>query len=171
MSTQREPSRGATGAATRSRRSRRQPPIDPYDPLDRAGRPASAPGERPRQGDWRSSVAVASGLNVLAGLWLIIAPFVLGYDSGDPYWNDIVFGAIVALLALARTVGAYRASWMSWLNMLVGAWIFASAFWLDDTSTAKVNDIIVGAVIFVLGAASATASDDPTAVKATGPTR
>jgi hypothetical protein len=35
----------------------------------------------------------ASGLNVLAGIWLIIAPFVLGYDDGDPYWNDIVFGS------------------------------------------------------------------------------
>jgi hypothetical protein len=101
----------------------------------------------------------ASGINVLAGIWLIIAPFVLGYNDGDPHWNDIVFGAIVAVLALARVAGAYRASWMSWLNMLIGAWIFISAFWLDNTSTAETNDIILGAIVFVLGLISASASD------------
>jgi hypothetical protein len=42
----------------------------------------------------------ASGLNVLAGIWIIIAPFVLGYDDGDPYWNDLVLGAIVFVLGL-----------------------------------------------------------------------
>jgi SPW repeat len=46
------------------------------------------------------TVATASGLNLLAGIWLIIAPFVLGYGDGDPYWNDIVFSVIVFVLAL-----------------------------------------------------------------------
>jgi hypothetical protein len=49
-------------------------------------------------------------LNVIAGIWLIISPFVLGYGSGDAYWNPIVFGAIVAVVALARLGGAYRAT-------------------------------------------------------------
>ena len=169
MSTQRDPRRSGTGAATRSGRSRRRPSVDPYDHADPARPPVGARGRRaPKRSDWRSTVVAASGLNIIAGIWLICAPFVLGYDNGDPYWNDIVFGAIVTVLAFARTFGAYGASWMSWLNMLIGAWIVASAFWLDDTSTARVNDIIVGGVIFILGAASATASDDPGAVRHTG---
>jgi hypothetical protein len=113
----------------------------------------------------------AGGFNVLAGIWLIIAPFVLGYDDGDPYWNDIVFGAIVAVLALARVAGAYRASWMSWLNMLIGAWIFISAFWLDDTSNAGTNNIILGAIVFVLGLISASASDEAAAAPTAPPAR
>jgi hypothetical protein len=74
--------------------------------------PASAPATAgygpPDPSGWLPEIGVASGLNVLAGIWLIIAPFVVGYDKGDPYWNDIVFGAIVAVLALARLAGADR---------------------------------------------------------------
>jgi hypothetical protein len=152
----------------RERRFRRDDADEPVSPLvaeqedpalrrtapvrDRATAPAagSAAG-------WRSTVMVASGLNVLAGIWLIIAPFVLGYGSGDPIWNDVVFGAIVAFFALIRIAGAYRAEWLSWLNALIGAWVFASAFWLDSSGRAQWNDIILGAIVFVLGLISATA--------------
>jgi hypothetical protein len=105
-------------------------------------------------------VATVAGLNVIAGIWLIIAPFVLGYANGDPYWNDIVFGAIVALFGLIRLSGAHRADWLSWLNALIGIWIFVSAFWLDETMTAGWNDIILGAIVFVLGMIGATARAD-----------
>jgi SPW repeat-containing protein len=126
------------------------PGIDPVEP---------APPPRPA-GDWRAAVATASGLNVLAGIWLIIAPFVLGYRGGDPIWNDVVFGAIVAILGLVRVSGAYRAAELSWVNAIVGAWIFVSAFWLDASGTASANDIIFGIVVFVLALASATATED-----------
>jgi hypothetical protein len=112
---------------------------------------------------WRGSVRVASGLNLLAGIWLIIAPFVLGYRDGDPYWNDIVFGAIVAVLAFTRLAGALRQSWLSYLNVLIGIWVFVSAFWLDSSGQAIWNDIILGVIVFVLGLISATSSDDAAA--------
>ena len=79
----------------------------------------------------------------------------LGYDDGDPYWNDIVFGAVTGLIALARVTGAYRASWLNWINVLVGVWIFASGFGLDDTGVAATNDIVVGTIVFVLAIAGA----------------
>jgi hypothetical protein len=99
----------------------------------------------------REQVRVAAGLNVLAGIWLIIAPFVLGYGGGDPYWNDIIFGAIVAVLAAGRALFLPRQTWISAINVVIGAWIFASAFWLDDTARAAWNDVILGAIVFVLG--------------------
>ena len=37
------------------------------------------------------------------------------------------------MLALVRVAGAVRASWLSYLNGLIGVWLFISAFWLDDT--------------------------------------
>jgi SPW repeat-containing protein len=132
----------------------RRPVGDPADPrMGPAGRP-------PRGSAWRETVAAASGINLIAGIWLIIAPFVLGYSNGDPYWNDIVFGAIIAVFALARVSGAYRAAWLSWLNALIGVWLFISAFWLDATATAGINDVILGIVVFVLGIASATATEE-----------
>lgn len=136
------------------------------DPADPRYDPSPPP---PRGTGWRETVTVASGINLLAGIWLIVAPFVLGYSGGDPYWNDIAFGAIVALLALARVSGAYRSSWMSWLNALIGVWIFIAAFWLDATATAGINDVILGIVVFVLGVASATATDEAMATGAPPP--
>lgn len=79
------------------------------------------------------------------------------YGHGDPYWNDIVFGAIVAVIGASRMVLSIRHAWMSWLNMIIGAWIFASAFWLDQTARAGWNDVILGIIVFLLGGAAASA--------------
>ncbi len=39
-------------------------------------------------------------INAILGLWLIAAPFVLGYSgSAVPLWNDVGVGVIVAVLA------------------------------------------------------------------------
>jgi len=41
-----------------------------------------------------------SWINAVLGLWLVIAPFLLGYSAvGAAMWNDIVVGVIVAVLA------------------------------------------------------------------------
>jgi hypothetical protein len=136
---------------------RTAPPVDPVAPTTGRFEREAIPPVPAREPDWRTTVATASGLNLIAGIWLIIAPFVLGYSDGDPYWNDIVFGAIVAFFALIRLSGAYRAEWLSYINALIGIWVFVSAFWLDSTMRAGWNDIIVGAIIFVLALICATA--------------
>jgi hypothetical protein len=108
--------------------------------------------------DWRSEITGVSGLNVLAGIWLIIAPWVLGYSAQDPKWNDVVFGIIVAVLALIRFGGAYRAEVLSWINVLIGAWLVVACFAIDYTARASWNDVILGVIVFLLAAASAEAS-------------
>lgn len=110
--------------------------------------------------DWRSDVVGASGLNIIAGIWLIISPWVLNFQSGDSYWNPIVFGAIVACLAFVRAAGAYRESALSWINWLVGIWLFISGFWLAQSNAAQWNDWIMGVVVFVLALISATATEE-----------
>jgi hypothetical protein len=58
---------------------------------------------------------VALGLvNVALGSWLIIAPFLLGYnvagaDAIGATWNDIVVGAVVVALSLGSLLLASRA--------------------------------------------------------------
>ncbi len=50
----------------------------------------------------------AAWILVALGVWVAIAPFVLGYyrniTTSDPVANDIVVGSIVFLLALIRAV-------------------------------------------------------------------
>ena len=122
--------------------------------------PRQSPPDRNPAYSWRDEVMSASGLNILAGIWLIIAPFVLAYSGDDPIWNDVVFGAIVLVLAFVRVAGAYRETWLSVINALIGVWIFVSAFWLASSSTASWNDIILGVIVFVLACWSAAASSD-----------
>lgn len=128
-------------------------PPNPDRQLDPMGPPP------PTSRGWRDEVVGASGLNVLAGIWLIIAPWVLGYGAGDPKWNDVIFGIIVAAIGLTRALGAYRESWLSWACALIGIWIFIAAFTIDSTGTASANDIILGAIVFILAIWSASASD------------
>ncbi len=44
-------------------------------------------------------------LNVLLGLWLIVAPFLIGYSktSAGALWNDIIVGLAVGILAFIGT--------------------------------------------------------------------
>jgi len=120
--------------------------------------PPAPPAAAPARG-WRSDVITLSGLNVLAGIWLIIAPWWLGYNSSDPKWNDVVFGAIVAVLAAVRAGGGFRATELSVINALIGVWLFVAAFTIDSSGAAMANDIVLGVIVFVLGIGSAMASE------------
>lgn len=44
-----------------------------------------------------------SSLVGLAGLWAIIAPFILSYDRSVAYWNQIIIGAVIALVAFVNS--------------------------------------------------------------------
>lgn len=125
------------GTGTRMRQPRPAPPL---------------PTAEPRS--WSSRAMALSGLNVLAGIWLIIASWVLGYSRGDPRWNDLVFGIVIALLALVRAAGGVHEQWVSVVNAAVGIWLFVAAVTIDQTATATWNDIILGIVVVALALGS-----------------
>ncbi|MDJ0388424.1 SPW repeat protein [Roseomonas sp. E05] len=123
----------------------------------------------------------ASGINVVAGLWLIAAPFLLGYSAiPAALWNDIVCGVLIAALAALHLRSPTRGQGLSWTVAGIGAWLVLAPFILPyDTLMEQVgaapnvaapepmgpgqadnaafwNDIIVGVVAMLLGAWSAT---------------
>jgi len=50
----------------------------------------------------RTTVYWTSGSNLLAGIWLVIAPFALAYnDIEGALWNDIIIGISIFVLVLA----------------------------------------------------------------------
>lgn len=101
-----------------------------------------------------------SVLNVLAGIWLIIAPFVLLYGNSTALVNDIVLGIVIAVFALVRAfVPGFQTVWLSWLNALWGIWLIIGSFVLTYAGQARTNDIILGIIVFVLGLCSATVSE------------
>ncbi len=146
------------GRHVTSRRDLGAAPVPPAGP---------AAAER-RRYDWRSDVIGFSGLNIIAGIWLIIAPWVLGYSGRDPRWNDVVFGAIVAVIGLVRVAGGYREAWLSWINAAIGVWIFIAAFAIDHTGRASWNDIILGVIVCALALGSAGSTPRSAASPAAG---
>lgn len=107
-------------------------------------------------------VVVASGINLILGLWLIIAPFVLGFTvHTHSEWNTIIVGILVATIAAIRIWGGRGASWLSWINAGLALWLIVSP-WIygnSDISAILWNDIIVGVVVLVLSAWSALAQE------------
>ena len=106
-------------------------------------------------------VKIASGLNIVLGVWMIIASFVLGYSGTTiALWNDIIVGVIILLLAWSRVANPGSMTAESVINVILGLWLIAAPFTLGyfSATAALWNSIIVGAVVAVLGAWSAIAT-------------
>jgi hypothetical protein len=107
-----------------------------------------------------------SGINIILGIWLIIAPFVLGYNRLDvAVWNDIILGVIVAIVALIRTFGAGQTS-ASWINVLAGIWLIIAPFVLNygNHPTPRYNDIILGILVIIFAWSGASVPRPPARV-------
>lgn len=112
----------------------------------------------------RNQMQTASGLNVIAGIWLFLSAFAI-YAHGPMVANNIVFGLVVGVLALIRLSGAFDQSWLSWVNALCGVWVVISPWAImgtganGPTQAMVINNCITGGFIVLLGCWSAIASD------------
>jgi hypothetical protein len=109
--------------------------------------------------DWRSGVTAAALLNLVAGAWLVASPFVLDYAAGDSRVNPIICGLVVALVALIR-LGAWRAEWLSLVNVAVGVWLFGSGFWLAVSPAASWSSWLLGLAVVVLALLGIDATEE-----------
>jgi len=91
----------------------------------------------------------ASILNVLAGIWLIISSWLLGFaDLETAFWSTLLAGIAVLVLAAIR-LATTDTPGLSWLNLLVGIWLIISPFVLAFTAaqTAMGNAIFLGILV------------------------
>lgn len=110
----------------------------------------------------RRTVRVTSGIDIVAGCWLIIAPFVLLFSGTTAAAvNTIIVGIVVLVLAIARVSGGgYRISWPSWVNFVGGLWLIAAPFIFrySGVTAAVWNDVIMGIVVVIFAAWSASST-------------
>lgn len=100
-----------------------------------------------------------NGLTILAGIWLIFAPFMLNYSSSINTWQELILGIAIVIFGFLRLAMPHTA-WPSWANALIGVWIIAAPWIITSaTSTARLNEFITGAIIATLGYASAVATE------------
>ncbi len=107
-------------------------------------------------------VKVASGLNILLSIWLIVSPFLLGFSAGSALalWDAIVVGVVVLILSWIRMANPESATWISWVSALLGLWLIVSPFVLGTSFIMAVmwDDIIVGIGMVIFGAWAALAA-------------
>jgi SPW repeat len=123
------------------------------NPLD--ARAGAAPPSALREST--TPVMAAAAVNLLIGIWLFVAHWVLSYTGADPTWNDVIFGVAIALFAVIRLSGIPATRFFGILNMAIGAWLVIAAFTITDSSAAFVNNLVCGAVVLVLAGVAALA--------------
>lgn len=103
-----------------------------------------------------SSVQVRSNPNwveVVAGVLLFIAPWVIGYSTETAYLaNSLTVGA-VAVIAGLLAVGVHH-GW-SWVNAVAGAYAVVAALVWGGTGGAIATLLILGAIIGIGGLVAA----------------
>jgi hypothetical protein len=106
-----------------------------------------------------TQVKTASGLNVIAAIWLFVSAFVVTMPLGVA-WSNGITAIVIFVLALIRTGAPSRTVGLSWVNVVLGIWVFFSQWIIADGaagSGAIINNVITGGVIFVLAFWSALA--------------
>jgi hypothetical protein len=94
----------------------------------------------------------ASVLTLIAGIWLIISPFWMGfYVARVPLWNTLLVGIAVTILALIRACFPARNVVLSLVNLLLGVWLLFAPYVLGywSLSVPAGVDVITGIVICV----------------------
>jgi hypothetical protein len=103
----------------------------------------------------------ASVITLIAGIWLIISPFWMGYFAAPvPLWNTLILGIVVGVLALIRACYPAENVWLSWINLLLGLWLIVSPWFLPyhGLMVPLRCDVITGIVIVVTALWSALAT-------------
>jgi len=104
--------------------------------------------------DQVSAVKTAATINLLAGIWLFLSPWVYRGSSESSAWNSWIIGAIIVALAATRIANPLGARLASIVNMLLGIWTLASVWVFRDVGNIRrfVTSLCVGAIVFSLGA-------------------
>ncbi|GAB3669124.1 SPW repeat protein [Streptomyces sparsus] len=104
-------------------------------------------------------VALVDGPVFLAGLYCAISPWVVNFSGTQPALatHHLIIGIAIAVMALGFTMVPERMYGMSWAMSAIGAWLVLSTWLVGNDPDAGIiwNNVIVGAVVFCLGLASA----------------
>jgi hypothetical protein len=102
---------------------------------------------------------ITDGTTLLAGLWLAVSPWVVGFDLTAPgvRVSNLIMGVAVAVTALGLTLMPQRMVRLSWATAVIGAWVVVSQWIIQQspsTPPIMVNNVLTGTVIMVLGTAA-----------------
>ena len=110
-------------------------------------------------------IGAAAGLVLLAGLYLVLAPWIAGFGgAGVLALSDTVVGLVLVALAIARAA-TRRVRLLGWVIPVLGAWAGLSPWLLPEagqtppSTAAAIGNVVVGAVVVVAGVAATVRRD------------
>ncbi|MEN3536694.1 MULTISPECIES: SPW repeat protein [Microbispora] len=102
---------------------------------------------------------VLEGLSFLAGLYLALSPWIVGFFGLRGLTvSNLVTGLVISALALGLASAYGRTYGLGWLLPLLGVWAIVSPFVVragrEATATTIWNNVAIGIVTLALGAAA-----------------
>lgn len=105
-----------------------------------------------------SALRAVDGLTFLAGLYLAVSPWVVGFNGISTLLvNNLIVGAALAMLALWFSPAGRRAVDVAWVVPVIGAWTIISPWVVsgDVSTTATVwNNVVTGVITVLIGLAA-----------------
>lgn len=91
----------------------------------------------------------------VAGVWLIIAPFALGYSmrSAVATTEAVIVGLLIGGLAVRAALAAAPAAYLDYALMALGGWSVAAPFLLGYAGAlelARNSDVVAGLLVVAL---------------------
>jgi hypothetical protein len=111
----------------------------------------------------RSGMATVDAAQLVAGLVLFAAPWVLGFtDTQAAAWNAWIVGAVIALVALGALTMFNR--YEEWANLALGLWAVIAPWALGFAAGAAMwTHLAVGVVVAALAGSRLWTADGPPA--------
>ncbi|MEV7098458.1 SPW repeat protein [Amycolatopsis sp. NPDC051045] len=110
-------------------------------------------------------IGVAAGLVLLAGLYLVLAPWIAGFGgAGVLALSDTIVGLVLIALAIARAA-TRRVRLLGWVVPVLGAWVALSPWLLrhagetPPSTAALIGNVVAGVVVVVAGVAALVRRD------------
>jgi hypothetical protein len=110
-------------------------------------------------------IGVAAGFVLLAGLYLVLAPWIAGFGgAGVLALSNTLVGLVLIALAIARAA-TRRVRLLGWVVPVLGVWAALSPWLLrhagetPPSTAALVGNVVAGAVVVLAGAAALVRRD------------
>jgi SPW repeat len=101
---------------------------------------------------------VVNGLCLMAGAYLAISPWVVGFQVLTPLAVvNVLTGLVLVALAFGLGTAYGRLHGLAWVMPFVGAWVFVAPWVIRggvNTTPAVANNVTIGAVCALLGLAT-----------------
>lgn len=99
----------------------------------------------------------ADGLTVLAGLFVALSPWIVGFSESTLAVNNLIIGLAIAVLGAGFAAAYERTHRLVWVCPLLGVWTIIAVWTVsgaEATTGEVVSNVIGGAAVVLLGLAA-----------------